>query len=81
MLFRSDMESAKRSRNLAFPRQVAMYICRTMTDLSLPKIGDYFGNRDHTTVLHACEKINTELRTNDVLKEVILNIEEAIRAD
>lgn len=77
----SDIESSKRSRNLAFPRQVAMYICRTMTDLSLPKIGDYFGNRDHTTVLHACEKINTELRTNEVLKEVILSIEDAIRAD
>lgn len=75
----TDMESAKRSRNLAFPRQIAMYICRDMTELSLPKIGELFGNRDHTTVLHACDKINSEMRVNEVLKEVILSIEDSIR--
>lgn len=74
-----DLESSKRSRNLAFPRQIAMYITRDMTELSLPKIGECFGNRDHTTVLHACDKISTELRSNDVLKEVILTIQDAIR--
>lgn len=73
-----DIESSKRSRNLSFPRQIAMYICRDMTELSLPKIGEYFGNRDHTTVLHACDKISTELRSNEVLKEVIFNIQDAI---
>jgi len=77
----SDMESSKRSRNLAFPRQIAMYICRDMTELSLPKIGEYFGNRDHTTVLHACEKITSELRINEVLKEVVLSIEDSIREE
>ena len=77
----SDIESAKRSRNLAFPRQIAMYICRDLTDLSLPKIGEAFGNRDHTTVLHACDKINTEMRSNEVLKEVVLSIEDTIRND
>lgn len=75
----ADLESAKRSRNLAFPRQIAMYICRNMTDLSLPKIGECFGGRDHTTVLHACEKIHKELKENAVLKEVILSLEDAIR--
>lgn len=67
----SDMESAKRSRNIAYPRQIAMYLCRTLTDLSLPKIGGHFGNRDHTTVLHACAKISSSLAENTDLKNVI----------
>lgn len=67
----SDMESSKRSRNLSNPRQIAMYLCRDMTNLSLPKIGEFFGGRDHTTVLHACDKIITELKTNDSLRELI----------
>ena len=53
-----DMDSSKRSRNLVVPRQVAMYLCKEMTDNSLPQIGKEFGGRDHTTVLHACKKIN-----------------------
>jgi len=77
----ADLESSKRSRNLAFPRQIAMYICREMTSLSLPKIGEYFGNRDHTTVLHACEKISAELRSNESLREVVKEIEKAIKED
>jgi chromosomal replication initiator protein DnaA len=77
----SDMESSKRSRDLAFPRQIAMYICRDMTDLSLPKIGEFFGNRDHTTVLHACEKITNELKLNESLREVVKEIEKAIKED
>jgi len=64
-----DIESAdfslkKRSRDIAFPRQIAMYLCRELTDLSLPKIGDMFGGRDHTTILHGINKIDAELRTN-----------------
>lgn len=77
----SDIESSKRSRNLAFPRQIAMYICRDLTDLSLPKIGEAFGNRDHTTVLHACDKISSEMRTNEALKEIVLSLENDIRND
>lgn len=77
----TDMDSPKRSRNISFPRQIAMYLCRSMTDLSLPKIGEAFGNRDHTTVLHACDKISSETNTNQVLKEVIHTIEDSIRED
>lgn len=66
-----EIESAKRTRALAFPRQIAMYICRDMTDLSLPKIGEYFGGRDHTTVMHACEKITSEIKMNESVKEVV----------
>lgn len=77
----SDLESSKRSRNLSFPRQIAMFLCRDMTDLSLPKIGEFFGNRDHTTVLHACDKISTEIKLNESLKDVIKEIEKAIKED
>ncbi len=51
-----DLKSARRTRNIAFPRQIAMYLSRKLTDMSLPKIGEEFGGRDHTTVIHAYEK-------------------------
>jgi chromosomal replication initiator protein len=75
----SDMESAKRSRDLAFPRQIAMYLCRKMTELSLPKIGEHFGNRDHTTVLHACDKISREVKTNETLKGIVNDLEMTLK--
>ena len=53
-----DIRSKKRTQNIALTRQVAMYLCRMLTDLSLPKIGEEFGGRDHTTVLHAFKKID-----------------------
>ncbi len=76
-----DMESAKRSRELAFPRQIAMYVCRDLTSMSLPKIGESFGNRDHTTVLHACDKISGEIRSNESLRDIVKEIEKAVRED
>jgi chromosomal replication initiator protein len=60
----SDMHSKKRSRNVARPRQVAMALAKDLTQMSLPEIGEAFGNRDHTTVLHACRTIAT-LRARD----------------
>jgi chromosomal replication initiator protein len=60
----SDMHSKKRSRDIARPRQVAMTLAKELTSLSLPNIGDAFGGRDHTTVLHACKTI-AEMRGND----------------
>lgn len=77
----ADLESSKRSRDLAFPRQIAMYLCRTMTELSLPKIGEAFGNRDHTTVLHACDKISGELKINESLRAVVKELEQSIKED
>ena len=53
----SEMYSKKRSRNVARPRQIAMALAKELTQLSLPDIGDAFGGRDHTTVLHACRKV------------------------
>lgn len=66
-----DMDSAKRNRNFAFPRQVAMYLSKEMTDNSLPKIGESFGGKDHTTVLHAHKKISSELENDQALSDVI----------
>jgi len=60
----SDMHSKKRSRNVARPRQVAMALAKDLTHMSLPEIGEAFGNRDHTTVLHACRTI-ASLRSRD----------------
>ena len=61
----ADLHSKKRSRSITRPRQLAMALAKELTNHSLPEIGDAFGGRDHTTVLHACKKIN-ELRDADV---------------
>ena len=54
----SDMHSARRSRNVARPRQIAMYLAKQLTARSLPEIGRKFGGRDHTTVMHAVRKVD-----------------------
>ncbi len=74
-----DFKAKKRTRNVAFPRQIAMYLTRELTDLSLPKIGESFGGRDHTTVIHACEKINDELQNDLELQDKIKLIIEKIK--
>jgi chromosomal replication initiator protein len=60
----ADLLSARRSRSITRPRQLAMALAKELTNHSLPEIGDAFGGRDHTTVLHACRKV-TELREGD----------------
>jgi len=74
-----DFRSKKRSRSIAYPRQIAMYLCRELTDLSLPKIGEEFGGRDHTTVIHACEKIASELESDIELNKIINKLKNDIR--
>lgn len=68
----------KRSRDITFPRQLAMYLCRELTDLSLPKIGQAFGGRDHTTVIHACEKILDEIQNNSETKRAVVEMKKNI---
>lgn len=74
----SDMESSKRTNNIAFPRQIAMYLCREMTDYSLPKIGNLFGGRHYTTVIHACDKIQEEIKSNGSVAEIIKSLKKDI---
>ncbi len=75
----SAFAARRRTRNIAFPRQIAMYLCRMLTDASLPQIGKNFGGRDHTTVLHACSKIESERKTNAELNQVIEELTERIK--
>ena len=58
----SDLRGSKRSQNIVFPRQVAMYLCRELTDSSQPRIGQKFGGRDHTTVIHSINKISNLIK-------------------
>ncbi len=74
-----DLNSSKRTRSIAFPRQIAMFLTRELTDLSLPKIGIEFGNRDHTTVMHAHDKIVGEMENDDSLKYRIEKMMKEIR--
>ena len=69
-----DFNSKKRTRSIAFPRQIAMYLTRELTELSLPKIGEEFGGRDHTTVIHAHDKIIKNLHSNEEIKGKIEKI-------
>lgn len=69
-----DLKSQRRTRNVAYPRQIAMYLSRKLTDMSLPKIGEEFGGRDHTTVIHAYEKISEGLNRDESLENTINDI-------
>ncbi|WML36444.1 chromosomal replication initiator protein DnaA [Clostridium sp. OS1-26] len=73
-----DLKSSRRTRNVAFPRQIAMYLSRKLTDMSLPKIGEEFGGRDHTTVIHAYEKISSNLKSDEGLQNVINDLTKKI---
>ena len=68
------MVSTKKSNDIVYPRQIAMYICRMETNETLPKIGLEFGGRDHSTVIFACDKIEKELKDNFELADTIKNI-------
>lgn len=73
-----EIKSKKRTQEITYPRQVAMYLCRNLTDLSLPKIGEAFGGRDHTTILHGYEKIAKDLKKDDILNKTIHDLESRI---
>ena len=75
----SDMKVKKRSRGIAYPRQIAMYLARQLTDYSLPEIGEYFGGRDHTTVMHAFSKIQNDLKIKKGLGDLIERVTDNIR--
>lgn len=74
-----DFKARKRTKAVAFPRQVAMYLTRELTDFSLPKIGENFGGRDHTTVIHAHDKISEALKSDQELYKIITNLTERIK--
>ncbi len=69
-----DLKSSKRSNDLAYPRQIAMYLCRDVAQMQLAKIGECFGKRDHTTVMHACRKIDAEIKENGNTKLIVESV-------
>ena len=74
----SDLASPTKKKNIAYPRQIAMYLCREMTNVPLVTVGELLGGRDHSTVIHGCEKISTELPTNEQLQSTIENLRKKI---
>lgn len=74
-----DMKSKKRTNKIAFPRQIAMYLSRNMTDESFPRIGIEFGGKDHSTIIHACEKIEREMKADPSLANIINTLKAKIK--
>ena len=75
---KDDLASNKRSNEIAFPRQIAMYLCREVANMSYPKIGEDFGNRDHSTVMHACKKIEKEVKDKNNTKLIVESVKNII---
>jgi len=73
-----DLKSSQRSNDITFPRQIGMYLCRVLTNESFPKIGEAFGNRDHTTVMHAFKKIEKDIKENQNTKLVVESVKKII---
>ena len=74
-----DIQGSKKPKNIAFPRQVSMYLCRKLLDISLPKIGESFGGRDHTTVIYAISKIEKQLESDEGLQKTVHALEKEIK--
>ena len=67
----SDLKSKRRTKTLVYPRQIAMFLCRDMTDASFPEIGRDFGGKDHTTIIHACKQIQKFQESDSALRATI----------
>lgn len=76
---KKDLISSKKSNDIAHPRQIAMYLCRTIGQMSFPKIGSDFGNRDHTTVMHAVNKIEKEIKEKTNTKLIVESVKNIIQ--
>ena len=74
----SDLASVTKKKTISYPRQIAMYLCRELTNVPLVTVGELLGGRDHSTVIHGCEKISTELQTNKQLKSTIESLRKKI---
>lgn len=76
-----ELKGVKRSNDVTFPRQIAMYLCRNVAQLPLTKIGEGFGKRDHTTVIHACTKIEKEVQNNVSTKRIVESVKNILLND
>ena len=78
---KNDLASEKRSNDIAFPRQIAMYLCRDVANMSFPQIGKDFGDRDHSTVMHAYNKIKKEVRDKNNTKLIVESVKNIITSE
>ena len=76
----ADMTSKRRTANITFPRQVAMYLARRLTKASLHHIGDTFGGRNHGTVLHACKTVSARIKKEDQVSQIVGRLETLLNA-
>lgn len=76
-----ELKGRKRPKNIAFPRMVSMYLTRKMLDISLPKIGEHFGGKDHTTVINAIKRIDEEIEKNPEFSNQLMELEKRIRGN
>jgi chromosomal replication initiator protein len=76
-----DIVGSGRQQAVALARQIAMHICRELTDLSLPKLGTHFGNRDHTTVMYATKKISAQMRERRYIYNQVSEVIQKIKDD
>ncbi|HET6782106.1 MAG TPA: chromosomal replication initiator protein DnaA, partial [bacterium] len=74
-----EMRAKRRTKGVAFPRQVAMYMARELTDASLPRIGEEFGGRDHTTVMHACDRVKEALSQDSHLVATLKSVVDTLK--
>jgi len=77
----SDIKGRRRTKQMVLPRQISMYIIRKLTDHSLPEIGELCGGRDHTTILHACESIESDMKKDAKVKELVSRLMIQIRGE
>ncbi len=78
---KNDLAGEKRSNDIAFPRQIAMFLCREVANMSFPQIGKDFGNRDHSTVMHAYNKIKKEIKDKSNTKLIVESVKNIITSD
>lgn len=76
-----ELKGCKRSNDIAFPRQIAMYLCRNVAHMSLPQIGKDFGKRDHSTVMHACKKIETEIKEVSSTRMIVESVKNLLTTE
>ena len=76
-----ELIGKRRTRDVAIARQVAMYLARDLTEMSLPQIGDALGGRDHTTVMHGCNKISALFDKDDRMRRQVLEVKNRIYSD
>ena len=74
----ADLKGSRRSSDVVLPRQIAMYLCKSVAQISYPKIGNAFGKRDHSTVMHACEKIESEINQNSNTKLIVETVKNSL---